>query len=106
ARGDPQLPRRPPPAGSQAPPQGAREITMKLIGAGRTDVGRRRDFNEDSLAIDLDAGLLALADGMGGHAAGEVASRIATETVLEFVRQTAGKTEIDWPFGYDERLSK
>ncbi len=52
---------------------------------GRTDVGRMRSHNEDYIGHAEDLGLLVLADGMGGHNAGEVASRIAVETVIEMV---------------------
>ena len=48
--------------------------------AAVTDVGNVRQYNEDSIAVDVENGILALADGMGGHRAGEVASRMATET--------------------------
>jgi protein phosphatase len=47
-----------------------------------TDVGNVRQYNEDSIAVDVPNGILALADGMGGHRAGEVASRMATETLV------------------------
>ncbi len=47
-----------------------------------TDVGNVRQYNEDSVAVDLTRGILTLADGMGGHRAGEVASRMATEMLL------------------------
>ena len=49
--------------------------------AGRTDPGRRRDNNEDALLLDVDNGVFAVADGVGGREAGEVASAIAIETL-------------------------
>lgn len=52
-----------------------------------TDAGPARDVNEDCARVDADLGLLVVADGMGGHEAGEVASAIAVDTLFEYVLQ-------------------
>ncbi len=78
---------------------------MRIVCEARSDVGRKRTGNEDSLSLNHEQGLFVLADGMGGHAAGEVASRVAVEAIDEFVRLTGGNQEITWPFGLDESIS-
>jgi protein phosphatase len=71
---------------------------------GLSDVGRKRKHNEDSFAFDAEEGLFIVADGMGGHAAGEVASKITVETIGEFIAATRQKEEATWPFKYNHEL--
>jgi protein phosphatase len=78
---------------------------MKITSEALSDVGRKRKGNEDAHTANLEQKLYVVADGMGGHAAGEVASRIAVEAIEEFVTLTAGNQEITWPFGLDETIS-
>ena len=78
---------------------------MKITYQAITDVGRKRKGNEDSLFLNPEQNLFVVADGMGGHAAGEVASKIAVDAINEFVCLTSGDQEITWPFGLDENMS-
>lgn len=57
--------------------------------AGYTDTGMRREFNQDHIGFDRDLGLAVLADGMGGHKAGEVAAHMAVNFVLEKLQNLA-----------------
>ncbi len=78
---------------------------LRISSEALTDVGRKRKGNEDAHSVDAGHKLYVVADGMGGHAAGEVASRIAVDSIGEFVALTAGNEEITWPFGLDETIS-
>ncbi len=72
---------------------------------GVSDTGRVRKTNEDAFVIDEVAHLFAVADGMGGHNAGEVASKLALESIVAFVRRSAADTDFSWPYGLDQSLS-
>jgi len=72
---------------------------------GVSDKGRIRPTNEDCFAIDESLRLLVVADGMGGHNAGEVAARLAVDAVMDFFRDGRG-AEAGWPFGRDQTLSE
>jgi protein phosphatase len=79
---------------------------MRLSWAVRTDPGLRRSSNEDSYCTRDDLGLFIVADGMGGHAAGEVASRLAVETIQTFIAETAGADKNrTWPFPFEPAIS-
>ncbi len=66
---------------------------------GGTDVGMKRRLNEDVFLIDREAGVFLVADGMGGHAAGEVASRLAAEEIRRVFRASTGLEDETWPPG-------
>jgi protein phosphatase len=72
---------------------------------GQTDVGRRRKLNEDNILVDTETHLYSVCDGMGGHNAGEVASKMAIETLQSFIQKSHREKEITWPYGLDVNLS-
>lgn len=78
---------------------------MRAIAAGASDVGLQREHNEDSFIVLKEYDLFVVADGMGGHRAGDVASKLATETISEFFKSTAND-DVTWPFHFDTNLSE
>jgi PPM family protein phosphatase len=74
---------------------------MRIRFAGVTDIGLKRAHNEDSFFLPEADRLVIVADGMGGHASGEVASKMAVDTVAEHFRNTAEDAELTWPFKLD-----
>ena len=78
---------------------------MRLRFCAASHPGVRRDANEDSYCARPDLGLFAVADGVGGHAAGEVASRSALEALEQAIADTRGGTpDSEWPFQFQPAL--
>lgn len=79
---------------------------VKIESAGISDIGKRRKQNEDSLFLDDRLGLYVVADGMGGHNAGEVASKLVVETIRDYIRQGQSDDPVEERVGIDANLSK
>ena len=77
---------------------------MRVRFSGATDVGRKRDHNEDSVHLPTQTRLAIVADGMGGHAHGEVASALAVDTMVDYYGRTADMQPLTWPYKVDRDL--
>jgi serine/threonine protein phosphatase PrpC len=75
--------------------------TLRIEVAGETNVGMKRNHNEDNFSVLEESGLYIVADGMGGHASGEVASKMAVDALQEFFSATADDPERTWPYKMD-----
>jgi len=79
-------------------------LHVRIRYAAKTDVGMKRTHNEDYFALIEDEQLFIVADGMGGHASGEVASKLAADVIGEFYRHSKDQ-DATWPYRYDHNLS-
>jgi len=76
-----------------------------LLSFGVSDPGPVRQTNEDCFLADDELSLFVVADGMGGHAGGEVASRLAVESIENFIRRSHNSRDFSWPCGIDQTLT-
>jgi protein phosphatase len=76
-----------------------------VIAYGQSETGPVRRINEDCFVSAEDLRLFIVADGMGGHAAGEVAARIAVESIEKFIRRSHDTEDFSWPYGVDATMS-
>ncbi|RLB59173.1 MAG: Stp1/IreP family PP2C-type Ser/Thr phosphatase [Deltaproteobacteria bacterium] len=75
---------------------------MQLVAAGKTDVGVKRSHNEDNFLTLPEEHVFVVADGMGGHSSGEIASQIAVEGIANFFKATRQDEDITWPYKMDK----
>ena len=80
-------------------------ILVRVQVGARSDCGPVRAINEDAFACDESLGLYLVCDGMGGHQAGEIASRIAVDSVHGFIHRSREGDIEEWPFGIDPAMS-
>lgn len=78
--------------------------TWRLTSAGRSEAGRRKG-NEDAFCAKSELGLFAVADGVGGYEGGEVASRLAIDTLVAFFQRNRDDPESTWPWKLDPKRS-
>ncbi len=79
---------------------------MIVESASITDKGKKREANEDALILEDALGLYVVADGMGGHRAGDIASRMVVETIGEFIKKSIDNDDGDRTADFDETLSR
>jgi protein phosphatase len=77
-------------------------VPIRCTSYGETNVGRKRTHNEDNLLVFPERNLFVVADGMGGHACGEVASEMVVSTMRDYFGRAMGDDEATWP-GREER---
>ena len=82
-----------------------RVVGYRLGVQGATDVGRKRQLNEDVFLVSEESGVYLVADGMGGHAAGEVASRLAADEILRSLSDRSSLEQETWPEHWDSESS-
>lgn len=77
-------------------------MPIRVTSAGETNVGRKRTHNEDNFLVYDESKLYVVADGMGGHACGEVASSMVVETMRDYYGRALADPDVTWP-GREER---